>query len=493
MRDFLRLIQPYLLAIAPLFSLFRNNPGEVFLSDFLLIAALLALVIFGLVRLVAKWTSDVEKASIAITILSLAIALSTELTSISKPMIWFCCLFCAMISIKIVFPSKWKSTLAHVFSLPLAAVIFYNGVEIGCVKRSIHTEIAKMKLDELPEKKFLKSCSKDVYVIILDEFISEKAFNDYYNCDHSSFFNYLRDKNFQIIPSSTSNYPWTITSIASILNFDYHDTKLSKNVFTGVAQFLIEKNKLFQLLERENYTIHHIPSIYWMGNPPNNPISDFLVRTKSYGFVQAISQVTPWQAAYRAYQRSSHRSHVLFQLEELKSLSEKPHKKLAFAHIMSPHRPITFTEEGKSLSEQEVVEAEKDAKHKFYLGQAKFISREVIKTIDHILAHSAEPPLILVLSDHGKFPIGSSPKGKKTLPIKEISWRFSNLQALYLPDFDGSFADNATPINTIRAILNHYFGYDLPLIENSCCPDFYDLSHHLSNEIILESLSPKAS
>ncbi len=491
MKKIFRLIQPYLIAIAPLMVLFRNNPGEIFFFDFLIVSLFLAIAISVLSYIALRWIKDKEKVSISISILCLSLILSAELSSVSKLLIWSFCALSALLSLRLPIPLKLKSALSCGLSIPLFVVISYNLFEIGHIKKTIQTEIAQQEATPLPQKLHSSTCSKDIYIIILDEFISEQAFKDYYHFNNDYFFDSLRKKQFHVVSSSTSNYPWTITSIASILNFDYHNTQLSKNVFTGVAQFLIEQNKLFQILKREGYSIHHIPSIYWMGNPAQNLISDFLFRTKSYGLIQTLFQITPWKDTYRTYQRNSHRNHVLNQLEQLKLISEKPGKKVAFAHIMCPHRPIAFTEDGSTLSEQEVILAEKDSQHRFYLGQAKFISKEVIKTINHILEHSFEDPLILILSDHGKFPIGCSPKGKPTLPLKEIAWRFSNLQALHLPDFNHPLPDQMTPINTVRTILNHYFGYDLPIIEDACCPHFYDLNQRIPNQAILDNLFPK--
>ena len=495
MKKALRLLQPYLIAVAPLVALFRNNPGEVFLFDFLLVLALLATVILALSYVISRWTKDEEQVSLSLSVLCLPLILSAELSFLSKPLIWSLCALSALALLRdcLWIPPKLKSTLSYGASIPLLAVISYSLFEIGYIKKTIQTEIAQQKETPLPHKRYSIGCSKDIYIIILDEFISEHAFKDYYRVDNHHFFDSLREKKFHVISSSTSNYPWTITSIASILNFDYHNTRLSKNAFTGVAQSLINQNKLFRALKAEGYSIHHIPSIYWMGNPPQNPFSDFLFRTKSYGWIQAISQITPWKNAYRTYQRNSHRHHVLNQLEQLKLASERPEKKLAFAHIMCPHRPIAFNEDGSELSEQDVALAEKDPQHRFYLGQAKFISKEVIKTIAHILEHSSEAPIILLLSDHGKFPIGCSPKGKLTLPLQEIAWRFSNLQALHLPDFDSPFPSAITPLNTVRTRLNHYFGYELPILENACCPHFYDLNQSVPSQLVLDHLFPSPS
>jgi hypothetical protein len=484
-------IQPFFVAIAPLIVFLRNNPGEIFFFDFLIISFLLAIAILILFYAVSRWIKDVERVSISISMLCLSLILSIELSSVSRGLIWSFCFVSAIVLLKFPIPSKLKSFLSCGFTVPLFVVISYNLFEFGHIRKGIQTEITQQKLAFLPQKLHSITCSRDIYIIILDEFISERAFKDYYHFNNDDFFDYLRKNEFNIVSSSTSNYPWTITSIASILNFDYLDTHLPKNAFTGVAQFLIEQNKLFRLVKEEGYAIHHIPSIYWMGNPARNLISDFLFRTKSYGLVQTLSQITPWKDIYRTYQRTSHRRHVLDQLEMLKLVSEKPGKNFVFAHIMCPHRPIAFTEDGGTLSKQEVILAEKDSEHRFYLGQAKFISKELIKTIDHILKHSSQDPLILVFSDHGKFPIGCNPKGKKSLPIHEIAWRFSNLQAVHLPDFSNEFSDRITPINTIRTVLNYYFGYNMPIIEDACCPHFYKLEQRVSNELVLDSLSLK--
>ncbi|MFI5344550.1 MAG: hypothetical protein ACHQUC_10045 [Chlamydiales bacterium] len=128
-------------------------------------------------------------------------------------------------------------------------------------------------------------------------------------------------------------------------------------------------------------------------------------------------------------------------------------------------------------------------KNLFYLKQAKFISTRITQTIDHILTNSKIPPIILLFSDHGKFPVGCTAKGKKTLPLQEIAWRFSNLQALYLPDFPDKLSEQITPVNTIRKVLNHYFGYDFPVLEDLCHPHFTDLSQHVSNQTILDYLT----
>lgn len=487
MKSKLHFFLPYLIVLLPLTGLLKSNPGEVFLFDFLLIFLVISSLIFIFQLILCRFIKDSEKSSIFLTILFSGLFFATELSSTSPIFVWLSCLFLALMSLLIQMNDRIKTILSFWLFLPLTMVVSYHLISVSMVKFQIEKEIAEFK-PILPPKSHSTKFEGNVYLIILDEFISEKAFNDYYHFDNRDFFNHLRSNEFKIISHSTSNYPWTIPSVSSIVNFGYHAYPLSKNAFTGLAHTLIEKNSLFKIFQNEGYEINHIPSIYWLGNPVKGVLSDFIFRTKSYGFFQCIAQLTPWKKRYRSYQRECHREHTLYQLQELELISKKPGKQMAFAHIMCPHRPIVFDREGISLSGNDISLSEKDANHRYYLDQAKFISGRVENVVDQILLNSSIPPLIILLSDHGKFPIGTVSKGRDTIPLKELSWRFSNLQALYLPDFNDIVVDNSTPINTVRLILSTYFGYDLPLVENDCCIHFLDYQKRVPNEEILKNL-----
>lgn len=483
MNRYLIRLQPYLFVLAPISRLFDNNPGEIFLFDLFLICMAFAALIFFLQLLILKIFKDEERTSIVLSILCASLLFSTEFATASKSLIWGLCSLAALAFLFIPLNAKIKGKLASLFTVPLLAIVLFNSISAGILKYQISNEIAAHSL-KMPERTASKTFSGNIYVLILDEFISEKSFNDYYKFDNNEFFSYLRKNDFQIINKSTSNYPWTIPSVSSLVNFNYHKTELPKNAFTGVAHHLIANNSLFNILRQEGYQIHHLPCVYWLGNPSTGPFADFMFRTKSYGLVQSIAQLTPWYDHYRTYQRQSHRDQTLTQLRQMELLADGPEKQFVFAHIMCPHRPITFTASGEILSEEEAALAEKDSQHHFYLNQAKFISKQVQETVQTILQKSKTAPIIMLFSDHGKFPIGCSAKGKATLPLKDLAWRFSNLQALHLPQFS-KLPDPITPINTVRMVLNHYFGYDLPQLEDYCCPHFMDLQQKTSNLTIL--------
>jgi hypothetical protein len=99
-----------------------------------------------------------------------------------------------------------------------------------------------------------------------------------------------------------------------------------------------------------------------------------------------------------------------------------------------------------------------------YREQVTFINREIMKVVESILTKSENPPIILIMSDHG--------------PASMYNWKFedpgclwertSNLYAILLPghENDGTVYASMSPVNTFRVIFNTYFGTDLPLLED---------------------------
>lgn len=261
-----------------------------------------------------------------------------------------------------------------------------------------------------------------------------------------------------------------------MVSLNYHKNWVLKKEFPQVAHFLLLHNLTAKLLESDGYQIYSIPSIYWFGNPSKGVWNDFLFRAKSYGLTMSVLCSTPLTDKAKEYQRIQHRNHIHHQLAQLEEIAKKKEeKKFIFTHFLCPHRPIVFDREGKELAREHVILAEKDKNHRYYLDQAYFISQSIKKMIEKITTSSVTPPIIVVVSDHGKFPIGVSGKGKRTLPLNELSWRLSNFIALYLPSSSFELPEILTPINIFRLLLNNYCGYNFPFLRDSCHTDFFDL------------------
>jgi hypothetical protein len=90
-----------------------------------------------------------------------------------------------------------------------------------------------------------------------------------------------------------------------------------------------------------------------------------------------------------------------------------------------------------------------------YAQQVRFLAKVVTKAVQRILADSPEPPIIIVQGDHG--PRGFSPDIRYS--------RLAILNAYYLPDGGRRLLyPSISPVNSLRVVLNHYFGANLSLL-----------------------------
>jgi hypothetical protein len=122
--------------------------------------------------------------------------------------------------------------------------------------------------------------------------------------------------------------------------------------------------------------------------------------------------------------------------------------KFVFAHIMVPHGPFVFTADGKFKKAE-------DQGRNGYSDNAEFIDRQILPAIQSIVSKSAQPPIIVLMGDHGP------PPGKHA--TRED--RMKNLNAyLVSPETAADLYESITPVNSFRVIFNHYFGKSYPIL-----------------------------
>ena len=142
------------------------------------------------------------------------------------------------------------------------------------------------------------------------------------------------------------------------------------------------------------------------------------------------------------------------------------------AHILSPHPPFLWDEEGNEHDYERTYYgtitgflAVGGTRDEFKVGlrnQTRVIDRLLRKTVDGILASQrGNPPVILIQSDHGP----GAHLSDESLAESDVSERFPNLSAYYFPDGDASgLYPTISPVNSFRVILNKYFGLELPMV-----------------------------
>jgi len=164
------------------------------------------------------------------------------------------------------------------------------------------------------------------------------------------------------------------------------------------------------------------------------------------------------------------RQHYILSL--LPTIPTFPGHKFVFVHILIPHPPYVFLQNGDLVSDPGYYTGPKqgpiddDYFVKGYTNEVAFINNQLTSILKTIITTSSTPPIIVLQGDHG-------PKSET---------RYQNLDAYYLP---GNGSQNLyptiTPVNSFRIIFNAYFGTSYSLLP--------DLSYDGNGKIQVETAS----
>ncbi len=302
----------------------------------------------------------------------------------------------------------------------------------------------------------------DIYYIILDAYGREDVLRDLLEYDNSEFLNALRQRGFYVADCSQSNYAYTEFSLTSSLNYDYVD-----NLGRSERIALLKHSATRSFLEANGYKTVAFPTgwaftewqdadMYLDYEHPVTALTEFETLVLDTTFLRAVTDFqSPNQAD--ASHKDLRRLRVFSLLENIKKLPKADGDLFVFAHLVVPHFPYTFgpngevpAYQGKNATYEETSAA--------YVGQVKFVNKEILDVVDALIQDSEVPPIIIIQGDHGPLPDLAT----------EASQRMPILNAYYLP---GMEADNAlypsvTPVNSFRVVLSSYFGQNLPLLED---------------------------
>jgi len=183
----------------------------------------------------------------------------------------------------------------------------------------------------------------------------------------------------------------------------------------------------------------------------------------------------------------THRNNIRIALETLKNSPSIDASKLVYVHILAPHPPFVYDEDGKpvrpdypfTLSDGEAYPGSTEDYTTGYAKEIAYLNHEMESVITTILEDSQEPPIIILQGDHGPgnyFTI----LGLETEPCLEE--RFSILNAYYFPgqNYERLYP-TITPVNSFRVVFNIYFGADLPLLEDRNFYASYAYPYHYTD------------
>jgi len=332
-----------------------------------------------------------------------------------------------------------------------------------------------------------KTRPPDIYYIVLDAYARDDTLLEDFGLDIRPFLESLEDLGFYIAHCSKSNYAQTRLSLVTSLNMDYIDklgdqykpgnssrVGLSEKIHHSAIRYALEQLgyktiafetgfKTTQLEDADIYLSYQTSTLgkaQVLGGV--NSFEKMLLDTSAGRLLTDGALLHPqfFQPDFENH-RKIHRQRVLYTFEQLRNLPNTPDPKFVFVHLVIPHGPYVFGPDG------EFVDFDKPV-NPGYQDQIKYINKVLVPLLEEIINQSPTEPIIILQGDHGA--INAYPNDRMNI-----------LNAYYLP-IGGSYQlyENITPVNTFRVILNHYFGGDLELLEDTSYFSVYNRPYELT-------------
>jgi len=309
----------------------------------------------------------------------------------------------------------------------------------------------------------------DIYLIVLDAHTRSDVLIESYDFDNTKFIASLEQMGFFVAKCSQSNYPGTNFSIISLMNMDYFYNLFDEvQVLPGLKSSAVSdtlRGLGYTVIAFENRASGHfdlLEDIHLSRNPTVlehidigggiNEFESMLIETSLLRIFVDMPQLLPEAVAgdVRDVEFYEHYLQTFYILEELKNVSSMQSPKFVMAHLMVPHDPFIFAPDGSyqpSGSLGPIVG---------YRNNVGFIDGTLPATLEAIIENSENPPVIVVMGDHG-------PTGDDVPPES----RMAILNAYYVNDFAKEYLyPEITPINSFRVIFNAYLGARYPLLED---------------------------
>jgi hypothetical protein len=317
-----------------------------------------------------------------------------------------------------------------------------------------------------------------------------------YGHDNRPFLDGLRDLDFAIAPESCSNYPYTALVVSAMLNFDYVRNVIGEQGAMREVLESVAEPRLFRILVERGYRIftltssrsllHHELSEHNVARRRGwslsvSPFSRELLAMTPFD----VDRVANWIWHDPEHAVSPEVAEIQADLEALATIAQIPEPTFVFMHLMSPHEPFLFHRDGSARAERIHVPKNRDwntadlaSFRENYAEEVAGLNQRLLPSIEALLEASPDPPVILLLGDHGPRPHGYATHWTRVgdfvfgdtdaLPMSIVpengfldEW-MGILHAAHLPGQADRFYADISPVNAVRLILSAYLDLDTP-------------------------------
>jgi hypothetical protein len=341
----------------------------------------------------------------------------------------------------------------------------------------------------------------DIYYLVFDRYAGPEILNNNLNFDNSEFTDFLAEQGFVTRLDAYSNYPFTTPSVASTMSMHYFP-QLEKQFgrdgrWQSAAPYrtILNDPPIAQELKKYGYVYNQVSS-WWdftrIGiKADNDPSKSYRLRVLNHSFwlsdlqrdIFFKSVLSPWfkkgltlgDKAVLKYDLDRNPSEnfeaQMASLKGIASRSDKSAPQFSFAHVLAPHPPYVFDENGNPPpydGESNDNGADESVK---YAKELVYVNKRLKELVTYIKQKSPEA-VILIQSDEGPYP--KQFRGPMTpdryydpieLPQKQMQQKFSIMASYHIPGVPPEeLAKLQSSVNMFRLLLNKHFGYKLKML-----------------------------
>lgn len=348
---------------------------------------------------------------------------------------------------------------------------------------SINQQKANQEAQQLlsTQQLTLPDTPPDVYLIVLDSHLRSDVLLETFDLDNSDFTNELESMGFNVLDCAMSNYAYTPLSMSSMLNMDYFSTlapELQPPKTDRALLFeLIKQSSLRRSLEDIGYSTYNLVSYqplawedasHYIATDADS-ISNSSQAVIVNRFESMVSETTVAKPLLQImakhvqsdsfvpldYLYADDARQQLFIQDKLNEIIPDRGPKFVFAHINIPHAPYVFNADGSLIEDPPplpwVTPIPWEDYLSYYSNHVQYVDNAILPIIKNILNSSDNPPVIVIVGDHGA----------------DSANRLGILSAYYLPnELATNIPEDTSLVNSFRHVFNLVFRADLPILEN---------------------------
>ena len=313
----------------------------------------------------------------------------------------------------------------------------------------------------------------DIYVFVLDGYARSDELQRQFGIDNASFLTGLAARGFDVADDNHSNYTYTVLTFASLFGLQYltadRDAVFTDDQLRAGLRDALHDGAGITALRAAGYTIvasaagwEHVALRDGADRYLDRPELTDLERTLlQKTWVPDLSPVVPGDLFFADLHRRV--TGVLGDASDL-AAARRDRPMFAFIHVPAPHLPMAFgpvggpapfTSRQYGAGRPSEFGLTDDAYASAYAASVEGLNEAILESIDRIIANSARPPVVVLMSDHGYN--GDSPTHGESM--------LRSLFAASTPGAPGLLDPAPTPVNMLGILLEHYAGANLgPLL-----------------------------